>query len=89
MTLHQNTSRIITLLICTLSGVTGILGQPPPANPLPPTWPQLAERGLVAGRTFDVSSIENISLENGAMNLNIPLASFPAGPGGSSSRPSP
>jgi RHS repeat-associated protein len=48
---------------------------------LPPVPP--SDRGIVPGRMFDANDIETISIESGNLLLKLPLASLPAGPGGS------
>src|SRR5829696_4028779 len=40
------------------------------------------ERGTIPNRTYSLADIENISLENGNVNLSIPLASLPPIAGG-------
>lgn len=72
----------IRAICCFVGGLSALAQQPP--SPLTPTWPAISDRGVVAGRTFDISDIENISIETGNSFLRIPLASFPPGPGGSS-----
>ena len=46
------------------------------------------ERGTMPNRTYSLSDIENISLQNGNVNLSIPLASLPPIAGGKLSWPS-
>ena len=55
-----------------------LIAQTPSIQPLP-----TQDRGVVPGRTFDISGIENISIESGNLFLHIPLGSLPSGPGGS------
>ena len=55
-----------------------LIAQSQSIQPLP-----TQDRGVVPGRTFDISGIENISIESGNLFFHIPLGSFPSGPGGS------
>jgi RHS repeat-associated protein len=82
------TSQKHTRTLCRIAGLAILTvpylyaqGQP---SLLAPNWPQISDRGIVAGRTFDISDIENISIETGNLFLTIPLAALPPGPGGSS-----
>src|SRR5579884_520793 len=46
--------------------------------------PQEPDRGLLPMSTYSVSDIENISVMNGNLSLQIPLVKLPPGPAGSS-----
>lgn len=64
----------LLIVLATLSLTTIIaLGQTPGARP---------DRGVTPTGSYSVSDIENISLQNGNVNLNIPLASLPPIAGG-------
>jgi hypothetical protein len=58
---------LLTLAILSLNTVIA-LGQTPAARP---------DRGVNLNTSYSVSEVENISLQNGNMNLNIPLAALP------------
>ena len=83
MTGERNIPSSHILGLWCLLGIAPAFAQQQP-SPLPPTWPAISDRGVVAGRTFDISDIENISIETGNSFFTIPLASLPPGPGGSS-----
>lgn len=83
MTRERNIPTPLILGILCLFGSAVAFAQQDP-SPLTPSWPALSDRGVIAGRTFDISDIEDISNETGNSFLTIPLASFPPGPGGSS-----
>jgi len=65
-----NLLAILTVLI--LTAVAGF-GQTPAARP---------DRGVTPNGAYSVSDVENISLQNGNVNLNIPLAALPPIAGG-------
>jgi hypothetical protein len=44
--------------------------------------PPDTSRGLLPGVGYSISDIENVNLATGTLNLNIPLAKLPPGPGG-------
>ena len=66
-------SRFLTLLAVLTLFSSIILAQTTAARP---------DRGVTNGASYSVSDIENISLTNGNLNLNIPLASLPPVAGG-------
>ena len=66
------TRLLLTLGILSLATVTA-LGQTPAARP---------DRGVNLNTSYSVSDVENISLQNGNVNLNIPLAALPPIAGG-------
>lgn len=68
--LNLNLFAILTVVI--LTAAAG-LGQTPAARP---------DRGIKPNGTYSVSNVENISLQNGNVNLDIPLAALPPIAGG-------
>ena len=70
---HAPCTRLL-LTLATLSLNTAIaFGQTSAARP---------DRGITPNGSYSVSDIENVSLQNGNVNLNIPLASLPPIAGG-------
>src|ERR1700752_5436445 len=70
---HVLSTRVfLTLAIVCLHAAIG-LGQTTAARP---------DRGTMPNSSYAVSDIESISLQNGNVNLNIPLASLPPIAGG-------
>ena len=67
---HINLLFLLTSLILNAAAV---FAQTPAARP---------DRGVTPNGSYSVSEIENISLQNGNINLSIPLASLPAIAGG-------
>lgn len=59
---------LLVVLVCARTSVTQQAARP--------------ERGTMPNRTYSLSDIENISLQNGNVNLSIPLASLPPIAGG-------
>jgi RHS repeat-associated protein len=65
--------RYLAFTLCSLLPATVASGQVASARP---------DRGTMPNASYNVSDIENISLENGNVNLSIPLASLPPIAGG-------
>jgi hypothetical protein len=61
-------AHLYLLLVILLLGATAVYSQTTAARP---------DRGTRPNGSYSVSDIENISLQNGNVNLNIPLASLP------------
>src|SRR5215211_5396307 len=71
---HLLCSRLLlTLAILGLNTALASAQETPAARP---------DRGVRPNGTYSVSDVENISLQNGNVNLNIPLASLPPIAGG-------
>lgn len=69
---HASVNLFLLLVILFLSATT-VFAQTTAARP---------DRGTMPNGSYSVSDIENISLQNGNLNLNIPLASLPPIAGG-------
>src|ERR1043166_3882342 len=73
MTSHKSHANILLVLAIVLLGAPLTLAQTTAARP---------DRGARPNGSYSISDIENISLQNGNVNLNIPLASLPPMSGG-------
>jgi RHS repeat-associated protein len=69
--LHQSFAPAVLLIVALFCGV--VKSQTTAARP---------DRGINPGGSYSISDIENINLENGNVNLSIPLASLPPIAGG-------
>jgi len=65
--------RLLFATLLLLLSVAIAVGQDAAARP---------DRGVMPGGSYSVSDIENISLQNGNLNLEIPLAALPPIAGG-------
>src|ERR1043165_1095706 len=73
MTSHKSHANILLVLAIVLLSAPLTLAQTTAARP---------DRGARPNGSYSVSDIENISLQNGNVNLNIPLAALPPIAGG-------
>ena len=73
LTDHSNAAKLFAISSVIILATTVAFGQTTAARP---------DRGKMPNGSYSVSDIENVSLQNGNVNLNIPLASLPSIAGG-------